>query len=102
MVITDTKISMPSKIYPKRSFGMQIFHLATLALSATDFCAEFRIFLGKKSWQRIRKTELSSQYAAGLPDALFNQKYQIGYILECLGMEEDGLMYGHLVYFTGI
>jgi hypothetical protein len=34
---------------------------------------------------------------AGLPDGLFqNQKSQIGYILEGLGMENVGIFYNHL------
>jgi hypothetical protein len=38
-----------------------------------------------------------------LPDGLFsNQKYQFGYILEDLGMENVGLFYDHLEYFTAI
>jgi hypothetical protein len=33
----------------------------------------------------------------GLPDGLFsNQKYQFGYILEGLRMENAGIFYGHL------
>jgi hypothetical protein len=38
-----------------------------------------------------------------LPDGLFsNQKYQFGYILEGLRMENAGIFYGHLGYFTVI
>jgi hypothetical protein len=39
----------------------------------------------------------------GLPDGLFsNQKYQFGYILGGLAMENLGVFYDHLVYFTAI
>jgi hypothetical protein len=38
-----------------------------------------------------------------LPDGLFsNQKSQFGYILVCLAMENLGIFYDHLVYFTAI
>jgi hypothetical protein len=34
---------------------------------------------------------------SGLPDGVFsNQKYKFGFILECLGMQNVGLFYGHL------
>jgi hypothetical protein len=37
----------------------------------------------------------------GLPDGLFsNQKSQFGYIWEGLRIENAGLFYGHLEYFT--
>jgi hypothetical protein len=40
---------------------------------------------------------------AGLPDGLFsNQKSELGYTLEGLAMEDVGVFYGHLVYFTVI
>jgi hypothetical protein len=40
-------------------------------------------------------------FQAGLPDGLFsNQKSQFGYILEGLAMENLGIFYDHLVYFT--
>jgi hypothetical protein len=40
--------------------------------------------------------------AAGLPDGIFaNPKSQFGYILEGLGMENVGIVYDHLEYFTG-
>jgi hypothetical protein len=36
-----------------------------------------------------------------LPDGVFSkQKSQFGYILEGLAMEDVGMFYGHLVYFT--
>jgi hypothetical protein len=38
-----------------------------------------------------------------LPDDLFsNQKSQFGYILERLGMDNVGIFYEHLEYFTAI
>jgi hypothetical protein len=38
-----------------------------------------------------------------LPDDVFsNQKYQFGKILEGLAMEDVGIFYGHLIYFTAI
>jgi hypothetical protein len=38
---------------------------------------------------------------AGLPDGLFsNQNFQFGSILESLAMEDVGVFYVHLVYFT--
>jgi hypothetical protein len=41
--------------------------------------------------------------ASGLRDGLFsNQKSQFGYILEGLGMENVGIYYAHLEYFTAI
>jgi hypothetical protein len=40
---------------------------------------------------------------AGLPDGFFSdQNYQIGYILEGLGMENVVIYSGHLEYFTTI
>jgi hypothetical protein len=37
----------------------------------------------------------------GLPDGLFsNQKSKFVELLEGLAMEDDGIFYGHLVYFT--
>jgi hypothetical protein len=40
---------------------------------------------------------------AGLPDGLFsNQKSQYGYLLEGLAMQNLGIFYDHLVYFTAI
>jgi hypothetical protein len=39
----------------------------------------------------------------GLPDGLFtNQKSKFGQILDGLRMENAGIFYGHLVYFTAI
>jgi hypothetical protein len=39
----------------------------------------------------------------GLPDGLFsNQKSQFGLILQGLAMENLGIFYDHLVYFTAI
>jgi hypothetical protein len=39
----------------------------------------------------------------GLPDGIFSdKKYQFGQILEGLAMEDVGIFYGHLVYFTDI
>jgi hypothetical protein len=35
---------------------------------------------------------------AGLPDGIFSD--QFGYILEGLGKENVGIIYGHLEYFT--
>jgi hypothetical protein len=44
---------------------------------------------------------VSSRYVARLPDGIFsNPKYQFGQILEGLAMEDIGIFYGHLVYFT--
>jgi hypothetical protein len=38
-----------------------------------------------------------------LPDGLFSyQKSQVWYILGGLGMENIGILYGHLEYFTSI
>jgi hypothetical protein len=38
-----------------------------------------------------------------LPDGIFSyQKCRFGYILECLGMENVEIHYGHLEYFTDI
>jgi hypothetical protein len=40
---------------------------------------------------------------AGLPDGVFsNQKSRFGPVWECLAMEEVGILYGYLVYFTAI
>jgi hypothetical protein len=40
---------------------------------------------------------------SGLPDGLFSyQKSQFGYILVDLGMENNVIYYGHLVYFIAI
>jgi hypothetical protein len=40
---------------------------------------------------------------AGFPDSLFsNQKSQFGLILEGIGMENVGIFYGQLVYFSAI
>jgi hypothetical protein len=39
----------------------------------------------------------------GLPDGIFtNKKSQLGSILEGLAMENVGIFYGNLVYFTAI
>jgi hypothetical protein len=39
----------------------------------------------------------------GLPDGIFSdQKSQFGLILEVLAMEDVGIFYRHLVYFTAI
>jgi hypothetical protein len=39
----------------------------------------------------------------GLPDRIFSdQKFQFVYILECFGMENVGIFYGNLEYFTAI
>jgi hypothetical protein len=52
---------------------------------------------------RLRLTITAYVTAAGLPDGFFsNQKYRFGYILEGLAMEDVGIFYGHLVYFTAI
>jgi hypothetical protein len=41
--------------------------------------------------------------SAGLPDGLFsNQKSQFGSIWEGLGMENFGIFYDHMDYFTAI
>jgi hypothetical protein len=38
-----------------------------------------------------------------LPDGIFsNQKSQFGYFLESLALEDVGIFYGRLVYFTAI
>jgi hypothetical protein len=43
------------------------------------------------------------QSSPGLPDGLYsNQKSQFWYILERLGMENVGIVYDHLEYFTAI
>jgi hypothetical protein len=40
---------------------------------------------------------------SGLPDGIFsNQKSQFGQTLEGLAMEDVGIFYGHLAYFTAI
>jgi hypothetical protein len=40
-------------------------------------------------------------HGTGLPDGSFsNQKSKFGKILEGLAMEDAGMFYGHLVYFT--
>jgi hypothetical protein len=40
---------------------------------------------------------------AGLPDGVFSyQKYQLGDILEGLGMENSGIFYEHLQYLMAI
>jgi hypothetical protein len=40
---------------------------------------------------------------AGLPDGLFlYQKSQLGYILEGLGIDNVGIFYDHLEYFTAV
>jgi hypothetical protein len=40
---------------------------------------------------------------SGLPDGIFsNQKSQFGYILEGLAIEDVGIFYGDLLYFTAI
>jgi hypothetical protein len=39
-----------------------------------------------------------SRFMAGLPDGIFSD--QFGYILEGLGKENVGIIYGHLEYFT--
>jgi hypothetical protein len=42
-------------------------------------------------------------FKAGLPDGLFsNKKSQFGFVLEGLAMENLGILYDHLVYFTAI
>jgi hypothetical protein len=42
-------------------------------------------------------------YRTGVPDGLFSYpKSQFGYILMGLGMENVGIFYGHLEYFTSI
>jgi hypothetical protein len=39
----------------------------------------------------------------GLPDGIFsNQKSKFRYNLQCLAMEDVGIFYGHLIYFTAI
>jgi hypothetical protein len=44
-----------------------------------------------------------SNFGPGLPDGLFsNQKIQIWVTLDGLRMENDGILYGHLEYFTAI
>jgi hypothetical protein len=41
--------------------------------------------------------------SSGLPDGFFSdQKYQVGYIFEDLGMENVVIYSGHLEYFTSI
>jgi hypothetical protein len=58
--------------------------------------------------QRTIKISISTfpwdlETRAGLPGGLSsNQKYQFGYILEGLGMENVGIFYDHLEYFTDI
>jgi hypothetical protein len=40
-------------------------------------------------------------FEAGLPDGIFsNSNSPFGYILEGLGLEDDGIFYGHLKYCT--
>jgi hypothetical protein len=42
-------------------------------------------------------------YIPGLPDGIFsNQNSLLGYILEGLAMEDVGILYSQLVYFTVI
>jgi hypothetical protein len=50
----------------------------------------------------LRETE-PHKGTAGLPDGLFsNQKYQFGYMLEGLGMENVSIFYDHSEYLTAI
>jgi hypothetical protein len=39
---------------------------------------------------------------SGLPDDLFSNQKKFGQILEYLGMEDVGIFYDHLEYFTAI
>jgi hypothetical protein len=50
------------------------------------------------------KTQASLRHLAqGLPDGIFsNHKSQFGQILEGVSIEEGGMFYCHLVYFTAI
>jgi hypothetical protein len=58
-----------------------------------------RYYLGKNIGTKIFFPDLAS----GLPDSLCsNQKSQFWYILEGLRMENAGIFYGHLEYFTVI
>jgi predicted membrane-bound spermidine synthase len=47
--------------------------------------------------------ERSTDLGPGLPDGIFsNQKSQFGQILEGLGMEKTGILYGYLEYIAAI
>jgi hypothetical protein len=47
------------------------------------------------------RAAVKALFASWLPDGLLSyQKYQFGYILEGLGIENVGIFYDHLIYFT--
>jgi hypothetical protein len=79
-------LQVPPKFTQTRIFGLKICHLATLVLRSFPIRTHFFI---------------KSLSLSGLPDDFFlDQKYQNGYILEGLGMENVVINSGHLEYFT--
>jgi hypothetical protein len=67
----------------------------------------------KKMWQLLwdffychfiaNSSSRLGQQNPGLPDGLFaNQKFQFGYILDGLGVDNVGIIYGHLEYLKAI
>jgi hypothetical protein len=59
------------------------------------------LFLGAKT--AFLSVMAPKSFQPGLPDSIFSdQKSNFGSFLEGLAMEDVGIFYGHLVYFTTI
>jgi hypothetical protein len=100
-VTVFTYVCMYADVWPAKQCGpLQL--IPDLSMTVIGYLFTFELSL--TVWTNFcgRKFHLPVS-PAGLPDGLFsNQKSQFGYIWEGLRIENAGLFYGHLEYFTVI